>query len=137
MGRLGLHEREAVRALWRAVRGVAAEQREYCDRHGLSLKGFGNWHSQLKREDVAGGDARWGRHPRLRHMVSLMATPWPTCCVGSRHSADTTKLRACRTEAPTDSVHQIVHIGACSGANKGPAARCGTRTLNTGRGRSK
>jgi transposase-like protein len=50
-------------------------QREYCERHGLSLKSFGNWRGQLKREDVAGGDARWGRHPRLRHMVSPMATP--------------------------------------------------------------
>ena len=50
-------------------------QREYCERHGLSLKSFGNWRGQLKREDVAGGDARWGRHPRLRHMVSPMAIP--------------------------------------------------------------
>jgi hypothetical protein len=50
-------------------------QREYCERHGLSLKSFGNWRGQLKREDVAGGDARWGRYPRLRHMVSPMATP--------------------------------------------------------------
>src|SRR5262249_34298431 len=40
----------------------------------LSLKSFGNWRGQLKREDVAGRDARWGRHPRLRHMVSPMAT---------------------------------------------------------------
>ena len=50
-------------------------QREYCERHGLSLKSFGNWRGQVKRVDVAGGDARWGRHPRLRHMVSPMATP--------------------------------------------------------------
>ena len=28
-----------------------------------------------EREDVAGGDARWGRHPRLRHMVSPIAIP--------------------------------------------------------------
>jgi hypothetical protein len=79
MGRLRLHEREAVRALWRwhfeAWRLSGLTQREYCERHGLSLKSFGNWRGQLKREDVAGGDARWGRHPRLRHMVSPMATP--------------------------------------------------------------
>ena len=50
-------------------------QREYCERHGLSLKSFGNWRGQLKREGVVGRDARWGRHPQLRHMVSPMATP--------------------------------------------------------------
>src|SRR5215831_19883513 len=79
MGRLRLHERDAVRALWRghfeAWRLSGLTQREYCERHGLSLKSFGNWRGQLKREDVAGRDARWGRHPRLRHMVSPMATP--------------------------------------------------------------
>ena len=78
MGRLRLHEREAVRALWRghfeAWRLSGLTQREYCERHGLSLKSFGNWRGQLKREDVAGRDARWGRHPRLRHMVSPMGT---------------------------------------------------------------
>src|SRR5438552_6685994 len=56
-------------------RVLGLTQREYCERHGLSLKSFGNWRGQLTREDVAGGDARWGRHPRLRHMVSPMATP--------------------------------------------------------------
>ena len=83
MGRLRLHEREAVRALWRrhfeAWRLSGLTQREYCERHGLSLKSFGNWRGQLKREDVAGGDARWGRHPRLRHMVSLMANEAADC----------------------------------------------------------
>jgi hypothetical protein len=79
MGRLRLHERDAVRALWRghfeAWRLSGLTQREYCERHGLSLKSFGNWRGQLKREDGAGRDARWGRHPRLKHMVSPMATP--------------------------------------------------------------
>jgi hypothetical protein len=79
VGRLRIHEREAVRALWRghfeAWRLSGLTQREYCERHGLSLKSFGNWRGQLKREDVAGRDARWGRHPQLRHMVSPMATP--------------------------------------------------------------
>jgi hypothetical protein len=93
VGRLRLHEREAVRALWRehfeAWRLSGLTQHEYCERHGLSLKSFGNWRGQLKREDVAGRDARWGRHPRLRHMVSPMASPWPT------------RLRiACRRWAP-------------------------------------
>ena len=33
-------------------------QREYCERHGPSLKSFGNWRAQLKREDTVGSDAR-------------------------------------------------------------------------------
>ena len=53
MGRLRLHEREAVRALWRghfeAWRLSGLTQREYCERHGVSLKSFGNWRGQLKR----------------------------------------------------------------------------------------
>ena len=54
MGRLRLHEREAVRALWRGVgtsgRGGLSglTPREYCERHGLSLKSFGNWRGQLQ-----------------------------------------------------------------------------------------
>jgi hypothetical protein len=93
VGRLRLYEREAVRALWHghfeAWRLSGLTQREYCEQHGLSLKSFGNWRGQLKREDVAGRDARWGRHPRLRHMVSPMATPWPA------------RLRiACRQSSP-------------------------------------
>jgi hypothetical protein len=79
VGRLRLYEREAVRALWHghfeAWRLSGLTQREYCEQHGLSLKSFGNWRGQLKREDVAGRDSRWGRHPRLRHMVSPMAAP--------------------------------------------------------------
>jgi hypothetical protein len=47
-------------------------QREYCERHGLSLKNFGNWRAQLKREDAVGPKARWGRYPRLRPMTSPM-----------------------------------------------------------------
>jgi hypothetical protein len=77
VGRLRLYEREAVRALWHghfeAWRLSGLTQRDYCEQHGLSLKSFGNWRGQLKREDVAGRDARWGRHPRLGHMVSPMA----------------------------------------------------------------
>jgi transposase len=47
-------------------------QREYCERHGLGLKSFGNWRAQLKREDAVGPKARWGRYPRLRPMTSPM-----------------------------------------------------------------
>ena len=58
-----LEEREPVRAfcgiifeVW-AVSGLT--QRDYCERHGLNLKSFGNWRAQLKREDAVGPQARW------------------------------------------------------------------------------
>jgi transposase len=69
---LGLRgeERGPTRAAWRCHFEVwrlsGLTQREYCERHGLSLKSFGNWRAQLKREDAVGSDARWGRYPRLR-----------------------------------------------------------------------
>lgn len=54
-------------------------QREYCERHGLSLKSFGNWRGQLKCEHAVGHKARWGRYPRFRpgdsHMANPMANP--------------------------------------------------------------
>ena len=68
--RLRLEEREPRRAFWRGHFEVwrlsGLTQRDYCERHGLSLKNFGNWRAQLKREDEAGPKARWGRYPRLR-----------------------------------------------------------------------
>ena len=71
MARLRLEDRERVRAFWRgqseAWRLSGLTQREYCALHGISLKNFGNWRGQLKREDAAGSRARWGRFPRLRY----------------------------------------------------------------------
>jgi len=56
------------RAFWRSHFEVWAlgglTQREYCERHGLGSKSFGNWRAQLKREDAVGPKARWGRYPR-------------------------------------------------------------------------
>jgi transposase len=79
MGRLRLDEREAMQAFWRghfeAWRLSGLNQREYCAEHGLSLKNFGNWRGQLKREAAAGRRARWGHHPRLRPSVSPSASP--------------------------------------------------------------
>jgi transposase-like protein len=81
--RLRLEEREPVRAFWRshfqvwAVSGLT--QQDYCERNGLSLKNFGNWRAQMKREDAVGPQARWGRYPRLRSsdkpLASHMANP--------------------------------------------------------------
>lgn len=50
-------------------------QRDYCERHGLSLKSFGNWRGQLKRKETAGSHVRWGWHRRLKHLLSPMANP--------------------------------------------------------------
>jgi transposase len=72
---LRLEERVPTRAFWRSHFEVWAlsglTQREYCERHGLSLKNFGNWRAQLKREDAVGPKARWGRYPRLRPMTKV------------------------------------------------------------------
>lgn len=67
---LRLEERQPTRAFWRShfepweLSGLT--QQEYCERHGLNLKSFGNWRGLLKREDAAGPKVRWGRYPRLR-----------------------------------------------------------------------
>jgi hypothetical protein len=75
--RLRLSEREPVRAFWRSHFEVwelsGLTQREYREKHGLSLKNFGNWSAQLKREDAVGHVARWGRYPPLRPGLTL----WP------------------------------------------------------------
>ncbi|HUE68077.1 MAG TPA: transposase [Candidatus Acidoferrum sp.] len=67
---LRLEDRGPTRAFWRSHFEVwelsGLTQREYCERHGLNLKNFGNWRGQLKREDAVGPKARWGRYPRLR-----------------------------------------------------------------------
>jgi transposase len=67
---LRLEDRQPTRAFWRSHFEVwelsGLTQQEYCERHGLNLKNFGNWRGQLKREEAAGPKARWGRYPRLR-----------------------------------------------------------------------
>ena len=76
---LRLEERPRARAFWRSHFEVwelsGLTQREYCERHELSLKSFGNWRAQLKREDAAGPRARWGRYPRLRPSSGPSSTP--------------------------------------------------------------
>jgi transposase-like protein len=88
---LRLEERPRTRAFWRSHFEVwelsGLTQREYCERHGLSLKNFGNWRGQLKREDAVGVKARWGRYPRLRP--------------SSGPSSDRPKIERPKTERPT------------------------------------
>jgi transposase len=74
-------ERGPTRAAWRCHIEVwrlsGLTQRDYCEQHGLSLKSFGNWKAQLKREDAVGSDARWGRYPRLRPSSRPGSKPRP------------------------------------------------------------
>ena len=61
-----------------ALRGVAAERTDAARILRASWRiaeEIRNWRGQLRREDVAGGDGRWGRHPQLQQMVSPMASP--------------------------------------------------------------
>lgn len=86
MPRVPAELREQILTYWRghsqAWKLSGLTQREYCARHNISLKNFGNWRAQLKRIALAGGDARWGHYPPLRrtprdvsHMVSHMTKP--------------------------------------------------------------
>ena len=132
--RLRLEEREPVRAFWRshfevwAVSGLT--QRDYCDRHGLNLKSFGNWRAQLKREDAVGPQARWGRYPpRLRssdkpvasHMANpmvkktrVMASPLAAAAERRRSFSDDAKRRivaeASRPGSSLSAVARRYHI---------------------------
>ena len=58
MARLRIEERDGVSSFWRghfeAWELSGLTQREYCSQHGISLKSFGNWRGQLKREAMAG-----------------------------------------------------------------------------------
>jgi len=98
----------------------------------LWLKSFGNWRGQLKREDVTDGDARRGRHPRLRHMVSpLWLPPWASKC--PRHNA----LTASRSMQPEPSHPASFPNDLGSRQNRAsPAHNLTTSRARNGRSRS-
>ena len=64
MPRMTAGKRTELESFWRAHlegwRRSDLNQREYCERHGLPLKRFGNWRAKLRHEDpapnVGGGD---------------------------------------------------------------------------------
>jgi transposase-like protein len=89
---LRLEDRGPTRAFWRSHFEVwelsGLTQREYCEKHGLNLKNFGNWRGQLKREDAVGPKARWGRYPRLR----------PSSGPSSRPSSERPRIERPKTE---------------------------------------
>ena len=76
-----LEERGPTRAFWRSHFEVwklsGLTQREYCERHGLSLKSFGNWRGQLKREDAVGPKRGGGGIRGSDPATALWLAPWP------------------------------------------------------------
>ena len=53
-------------------------QREYCAKHGLPLKRFGNWRAKLRHEEPdPAGKLLWRRGGRLSHMTSPMTKDIP------------------------------------------------------------
>lgn len=73
MARVPVELREQILAYWRghseAWKLSGLSQQEYCKRHHISLKNFGNWRAQLKRIALVGPEARWGHYPKLRRTV--------------------------------------------------------------------
>jgi len=124
VGRLRVDQREAVRAIWRGHFEVwrlsELTQREYCEEHGLSLKSFGNWLGQLKREDAAGRKARWGRHPRLRPRANPMAKPAETVDVAA---ASVMARAARRRQFSEDAKRRIVAEASKPGGSMSGVAR--------------
>ena len=74
MSRVRAELREQILAYWRghsqAWKLSGLTQQEYCTRHNISLKNFGNWRAQLKRIALAGDYACWDRYPRLRRTMA-------------------------------------------------------------------
>ena len=86
MSRVPSELRQQIVAFWRghseAWKLSGLSQQEYCERHNISLKNFGNWRAQLKRIALVGPKARWGHYPKLRrtladlsHMANHVAKP--------------------------------------------------------------
>jgi hypothetical protein len=80
LGRL-LDDRAPTRAFWRGHFEVwelnVLTQREYCERHELSLKNFGNWQAQLNGEDAVGTKRGEGGIRRLDLCLDLWLTKGP------------------------------------------------------------
>jgi hypothetical protein len=79
MSRVPAELREQILAYWRghseAWKLSGLTQQEYCARHNITLKNFGNWRAQLKRVALMGPQARWGHYPRLRRTLTGLDRP--------------------------------------------------------------
>jgi transposase-like protein len=75
--RMTTGKRTELESFWRAHldgwRRSELNQREYCERHGLPLKRFGNWRATLKHEEPASaGKLLYRRGGGLKHMSKHM-----------------------------------------------------------------
>ena len=126
---LPLDERGPTRAFWRSHFEVwelsGLTQREYCERHGLSLKSFGNWRGQLKREDAVRNKARWGRYPRLRSGDSHMANPManPMARVGMKRAPPVVARTERRRQFSEDAKRRILGEASRPGGSLSEVAR--------------
>jgi transposase len=122
MAPVRLAERDAIRAFWRghseAWKLSGLPQRAYCEQHGISLKSFGNWRAQLKREALAGAEARWGRHPRLRPRSGPSSRP-----MTKEEPADVIPPRGGRREFSEELKQRIVEETCKPGASVSAVAR--------------
>lgn len=76
MARVSRGKHQELEAFWRFhhdewARGTL-NQREYCKRHGLPLKRFGNWRVQFKSEMKVRQSGLLYRRGGLSHMISHM-----------------------------------------------------------------
>lgn len=78
MARVSAEKSAELESFWRAHhegwQASDLNQREYCERHGLPLKRFGNWRAQFKDEEtVAQAKLLWRRGGGLRHVSGHMS----------------------------------------------------------------
>ncbi len=87
-------------SFWRAHldgwRRSELNQREYCERHGLPLKRFGNWRAKLKHEEPTSAGKLLYRHGGgLSHMTSHMtkgAVPAPAMETGASFEGKVSRI---------------------------------------------
>ena len=89
MRRLTGSKRLELETLWRAHldgwRRSDLNQREYCAKHGLPLKRFGNWRAKFKDDEPAPtGKLLWRCGGGLSHMTSCMIKDTAPATVSSR-----------------------------------------------------
>ncbi len=97
MPRMTAGNRSELESFWRAHldgwRRSDLNQREYCERHGLPLKRFGNWRAKLRHEGpTSAGKLLYRRGGALSHMTKG-AVPAPASYIPSARSTPPGKRR--------------------------------------------
>ena len=106
-------------SFWRAHsdgwRRSELNQREYCERHGLPLKRFGNWRAKLKHEESASaGKLLYRRGGGLKHMSEHMTKEIVPPPPGYIPSARSTPPGARRRFSGADKRRGMVRAGTRS-----------------------